>query len=107
MGNNGYDDCSMSMDMEDLPNGFTKIRSKNLDVLFKKDYYAQRVHLNSGSSGTGTAATVNSCSVSPNPQVATTQANASVTTQNGENNDVAEVNKEETSDSNRSNLTKE
>ena len=25
---------------EDLPNGFTKIRSKNLDVLFKKDYYA-------------------------------------------------------------------
>ena len=27
---------------EHLPNGFTKIRSKNLDVLFKKDYYAQR-----------------------------------------------------------------
>jgi hypothetical protein len=27
---------------EHLPNGFTKIRSKNLDVLFKNDYYAQR-----------------------------------------------------------------
>lgn len=27
---------------EDLPNGFTKIRSKNLDVLFKQDYYEQR-----------------------------------------------------------------
>lgn len=27
---------------EHLPNGFTKIRSKNLDVLFRKDYYAQR-----------------------------------------------------------------
>jgi hypothetical protein len=25
-----------------LPNGFTKIRSKNLDVLFRKDYYTQR-----------------------------------------------------------------
>ena len=25
--NNGYDDCSMSMDMEDLPNGFTKVKS--------------------------------------------------------------------------------
>jgi len=24
---------------EDLPNGFTKIRSKNLDILFKRDYY--------------------------------------------------------------------
>ncbi len=29
---------------EQLPDGFTKIRSKNLDVLFKRDYYAQRVH---------------------------------------------------------------
>ena len=28
--------------MEKLPDGFTKIRSKNLDVLFKRDYYAQR-----------------------------------------------------------------
>ena len=28
---------------EELPNGFTKIRSKNLDVLFRKDYYAQRM----------------------------------------------------------------
>merc|ERR1719312_587187 len=27
---------------EDLPNGFTKIRSKNLDILFKQDYYEQR-----------------------------------------------------------------
>jgi len=27
---------------EDLPNGFTKIRSKNLDVLFKQDYYEQK-----------------------------------------------------------------
>jgi hypothetical protein len=106
-GSNGCYDDSMSMDMEDLPNGFTKIRSKNLDVLFKKDYYAQRIHLNSGSSGTGTAATVNSCSVSPNPQVATTQPTASVTTQDGENNDVAEADKEEISDSNRFNLTKE
>jgi len=28
---------------EDLPNGFTKIRSKNLDILFKRDYYEQRL----------------------------------------------------------------
>merc|ERR1711892_851130 len=28
---------------EDLPNGFTKIRSKNLDILFKRDYYEQRI----------------------------------------------------------------
>merc|ERR1711892_1424098 len=28
---------------EDLPNGFTKIRSKNLDILFKNDYYGQRL----------------------------------------------------------------
>merc|ERR1712106_1313768 len=28
---------------EDLPNGFTKIRSKNLDILFKNDYYEQRL----------------------------------------------------------------
>jgi len=28
---------------EELPNGFTKIRSKNLDVLFKRDYYEQRL----------------------------------------------------------------
>lgn len=27
---------------EDLPNGFTKIRSKNLDVLFRRDYYATK-----------------------------------------------------------------
>jgi len=27
---------------EQLPNGFYKIRSKNLDVLFKKDYYAHK-----------------------------------------------------------------
>ncbi|QQP53933.1 Uncharacterized protein FKW44_006584 [Caligus rogercresseyi] len=27
---------------EDLPMGFTKIRSKNLDVLFKKDYYSTK-----------------------------------------------------------------
>merc|ERR1712025_857465 len=72
-------------DMEDLPNGFTKIRSKNLDVLFKKDYYAQRVHLNSGSSGTGAAAPLNSCSVSPNPQGGTTQQNPSELNQTGEN----------------------
>ena len=31
-----------SCETEELPNGFTKIRSKNLDVLFRKDYYAQR-----------------------------------------------------------------
>jgi hypothetical protein len=30
------------IEAEDLPNGFTKIRSKNLDVLFRKDYYTQR-----------------------------------------------------------------
>jgi len=35
---NGYGEG----DIEHLPNGFTKIRSKNLDVLFRKDYYAQR-----------------------------------------------------------------
>eukprot|EP00092_Neocalanus_flemingeri_P014448 GFUD01015587.1.p1 GENE.GFUD01015587.1~~GFUD01015587.1.p1 ORF type:complete len:991 (+),score=328.13 GFUD01015587.1:343-3315(+) len=28
---------------EELPNGFTKIRSKNLDILFKRDYYEQRL----------------------------------------------------------------
>jgi len=27
----------------ELPNGFTKIRSKNLDILFKRDYYEQRL----------------------------------------------------------------
>lgn len=27
----------------ELPNGFTKIRSKNLDILFKRDYYEQRM----------------------------------------------------------------
>ena len=52
-------DCSVNGDVEiiegeDLPNGFTKIRSKNLDVLFKKDYYAttpaQKLHTNSQSS---------------------------------------------------------
>merc|ERR1712106_553713 len=28
---------------EDMPNGFTKIRSKNLDILFKHNYYEQRL----------------------------------------------------------------
>merc|ERR1711915_161665 len=28
---------------ETLPNGFTKIRSKNLDILFKREYYEQRI----------------------------------------------------------------
>jgi len=28
---------------ETLPNGFTKIRSKNLDILFKREYYEQRM----------------------------------------------------------------
>merc|ERR1711884_108510 len=28
---------------ETLPNGFTKIRSKNLDILFKREYYEQRL----------------------------------------------------------------
>merc|ERR1712106_156412 len=28
---------------EDLTNGFTKITSKNLDILFKNDYYEQRL----------------------------------------------------------------
>ena len=32
-----------NFETEELPNGFTKIRSKNLDVLFRKDYYAQRM----------------------------------------------------------------
>merc|ERR1711981_436552 len=35
-------DQDSSCETEELPNGFTKIRSKNLDVLFRKDYYAQR-----------------------------------------------------------------
>jgi len=30
---------------EHLPDGFTKIRSKNLDILFKKDYYQQKLAL--------------------------------------------------------------
>jgi len=33
------EDC----ESEELPDGFTKIRSKNLDILFKNDYYEQRV----------------------------------------------------------------
>lgn len=29
-------------DAEEMPNGFTKIRSKNLDILFKRNYYEHR-----------------------------------------------------------------
>jgi len=28
---------------EEMPNGFTKIRSKNLDILFKREYYEQKL----------------------------------------------------------------
>jgi len=40
----GYHYCDREVETEHLPDGFTKIRSKNLDVLFKKDYYAHKVH---------------------------------------------------------------
>jgi len=30
-------------DAEEMPNGFTKIRSKNLDILFKREYYEQKL----------------------------------------------------------------
>ena len=39
--NSHYIDAD-GFELEKLPDGFTKIRSKNLDVLFKRDYYAQR-----------------------------------------------------------------
>ena len=74
-----------------------QIRSKNLDVLFKKDYYAQRVHLNSGSSGTGATTQINSCSVSPNPQIqSVTQQQAPLTTDSTQ----PEAETEEASDDN-------
>ena len=41
---------------EELPNGFTKIRSKNLDVLFRKDYYAQRMLSTASSSAVSSEA---------------------------------------------------
>ena len=41
---------------EELPNGFTKIRSKNLDVLFRKDYYAQRMLSTTSSSAVSSEA---------------------------------------------------
>ncbi len=41
---------------EDLPDGFTKIRSKNLDVLFRKDYYAQRMLSTTSSSAVSSEA---------------------------------------------------
>ena len=76
---------------------FFQIRSKNLDVLFKKDYYAQRVHLNSGSSGAGAAAPLNSSSVSPNPQGVTSQQTSSEQEQKDENDqESVENNIEET-----------
>jgi hypothetical protein len=52
-----FNDADSSCEAEDLPNGFTKIRSKNLDVLFRKDYYAQRMLLqqNSGATTTGSS----------------------------------------------------
>lgn len=44
-GRGSYCQDGNSESEEHLPDGFTKIRSKNLDVLFRKDYYAQRAHL--------------------------------------------------------------
>ena len=37
------EDCMF--ETEHLPDGFTKIRSKNLDVLFKKEYYAHKIEM--------------------------------------------------------------
>ena len=66
-------------------------------MLFKKDYYAQRVHLNSGSSGAGAAAPLNSSSVSPNPQGVTSQQISSEQEQKDENDqESVENNIEET-----------
>jgi len=38
---------------DDLANGFTKIRSKNLDILFKRDYYEQKIVVHSSSEDQG------------------------------------------------------
>ena len=39
--NNGYDDsCSLSMDMEDLPNGFTKVLNKQSIFILLQSYTA-------------------------------------------------------------------
>ena len=45
-----------NFETEELPNGFTKIRSKNLDVLFRKDYYAQRMLSTTSSSAVSSEA---------------------------------------------------
>lgn len=42
---NGFDHNGDGCEFEQLPDGFTKIRSKNLDVLFKRDYYAHKIEM--------------------------------------------------------------
>ncbi|XP_059082151.1 uncharacterized protein LOC131879759 [Tigriopus californicus] len=42
---NGFDHNGEGCEFEQLPDGFTKIRSKNLDVLFKRDYYAHKIEM--------------------------------------------------------------
>lgn len=49
-------DLDSNCETEELPNGFTKIRSKNLDVLFRKDYYAQRMLSTTSSSAVSSEA---------------------------------------------------